>query len=79
MCNLVFMVINEGEAEAVKIIEDRQTDRQTVHVYLIKLHGWETLAKIKNNRCLEGHSKGGVNRSKNIIHISHLSLDVYTQ
>ena len=24
MCNLVLMVINEGETEAVKIIEDRQ-------------------------------------------------------
>ena len=33
MCNLVFMVINEGEAEAVKIIEDRQTDRQTDRKY----------------------------------------------
>ena len=69
------MVINRGEAEAVKKIEDRPTEQ----IYFTKLHGWETLTKIKNNRCHDVHPKGGVNRSMNIIHISHLSLDVYTQ
>ena len=34
---------------------DRQTDRQAEHVDFTKLHGWETLAKIKNNHCREGH------------------------
>ena len=34
---------------------DRQSDRQTKHVCLTKLHGWKTLAKIKNNRCRKGH------------------------
>ena len=31
-----------------------QTDK---NVYYTKLHGWETLAKIKNNRYCKGHPK----------------------
>ena len=39
-------------------LDDSQTDRdsETENVYCTKLHGWQTLSKIKYNRNREGNS-----------------------